>query len=153
MRSTSRALAPYALVFAACGGSTANQPAVSSQAVVGFAEELAFLREHTQVVLLQDPRGRAQVIVAPEYQGRVMTSSTSPNGPSFGFVHRLSVASKQRAPHMNVFGGEDRFWVGPEGGQFALYFAPGDPLDFAHWQVPEPIDWGAWECPRTRSIT
>ena len=103
------------------------------------------MREHTQVVLLHDPSGRAQVIVAPEYQGRVMTSSTSPNGPSFGFVRHVSVASKQRAPHMNVFGGEDRFWVGPEGGQYALYFAPGAPLDFAHWQVPEPIDWGAWE--------
>ena len=38
---------------------------------------------------------------------------------------------------MNVFGGEDRFWLGPEGGQFALYFKPGDPFDLDHWQVPE----------------
>ena len=30
---------------------------------------------------------------------------------------------------MNVFGGEDRFWLGPEGGQFALYFKAGDPFD------------------------
>jgi hypothetical protein len=45
---------------------------------------------------------------------------------------------------MNVFGGEDRFWLGPEGGQHALYFAPGAPFDLEHWQVPEAIDWGAW---------
>ena len=48
-------------------------------------------------------------------------------------------------PHINVFGGEDRFWLGPEGGQYALYFAPGDPFDFEHWQTPEAIDWGGWE--------
>jgi hypothetical protein len=46
---------------------------------------------------------------------------------------------------MNVFGGEDRFWLGPEGGQYSLYFKPGDPFDLDHWQVPEPFDWGAWE--------
>ena len=39
---------------------------------------------------------------------------------------------------MNVFGGEDRFWLGPEGGQYALYFAKGEPFDFDHWQVPKP---------------
>ena len=45
---------------------------------------------------------------------------------------------------MNVFGGEDRFWLGPEGGQFALYFKQGDPFDFDRWQVPEAFDWGSW---------
>jgi hypothetical protein len=45
---------------------------------------------------------------------------------------------------MTVVGGEDRFWLGPEGGQYALYFAPGAAFDTEHWQVPEPIDWGAW---------
>src|SRR5262245_58398558 len=45
---------------------------------------------------------------------------------------------------MNVFSGEDRFWLGPEGGQYALYFKPGDPFDLDHWQVPEPIDWDNW---------
>ena len=46
---------------------------------------------------------------------------------------------------MNVFGGEDRFWLGPEGGQYALFFKPGDPFDLDHWQVPEPLDWGSWD--------
>ena len=45
---------------------------------------------------------------------------------------------------MNVFGGEDRFWLGPEGGQFALYFKARDPFDFDHWQVPAAFDWGRW---------
>ena len=45
---------------------------------------------------------------------------------------------------MTVVGGEDRFWLGPEGGQYALYFAPGTAFDTEHWQVPDAIDWGAW---------
>ena len=63
-------------------------------------------------------------------------------GPSYGYVHRPGVAQGTRTPHMTVLGGEDRFWLGPEGGQFGLYFAPGAPFDLEHWQVPEPIDWG-----------
>ena len=46
---------------------------------------------------------------------------------------------------MNVFGGEDRFWLGPEGGQFSIYFPPKKEFELAHWQVPEMIDWGGWE--------
>jgi hypothetical protein len=117
-----------------------------------FASDLAFLKEHTEIVLLTDATG-AQVAVAPEYQGRVMTSTTGGgDAPSFGWLGRTAIASRTRAAHMNVFGGEDRFWLGPEGGQFGLYFKPGDPFDLEHWQVPEPLDWGAWEIV-TRSAT
>lgn len=112
---------------------------------VPFASDVAFLRDHTRVILLSDPSG-AQVAVAPEYQGRVMTSTTGgDNAPSFGWIGRAAIASGTRQPHMNVFGGEDRFWLGPEGGQYALYFRPGDPFDLEHWQVPDAIDWGAWD--------
>jgi len=111
-----------------------------------FASDLAFLRQHTEVVVLRDPSGDAQVVVAPAYQGRVMTSTTGgAEAPSFGWIGRKAIESRVRQPHMNVFGGEDRFWLGPEGGQYALFFKPGDPFDLDHWQVPEPIDWGAWD--------
>jgi hypothetical protein len=110
-----------------------------------FASDVAFLREHTGLVLLGSAPG-PQVAVAPDYQGRVMTSTTGgADAPSFGWIGREAIASGKRQPHMNVFGGEDRFWLGPEGGQYALYFKPGDPFDLDHWQVPEPIDWGPWE--------
>ena len=110
-----------------------------------FESDLAFLRQHTDVVLLTDPSG-AQVAVGPAYQGRVMTSTTGGrNAPSFGWIGRPAIAAGQRQPHMNVFGGEDRFWLGPEGGQYALFFKAGDPFDLDHWQVPEPFDWGSWE--------
>ena len=110
-----------------------------------FADDLDFLSRHTTLVVLHSANGRAQVAVAPEYQGRVLTSTASGrSGPSFGWINREVIAARKRQPHMTVFGGEDRFWLGPEGGQYALYFPPGAAFDFEHWQVPEGIDWGAW---------
>src|SRR3954463_12218973 len=127
--------------IAGCGGG--SQPAPSG---ARFGADLAFLREHTNIVLLTDAAGAAQVAVAPAYQGRVMTSTNGgPDAPSFGWIGRTAIQSGERQPHMNVFGGEDRFWLGPEGGQYALYFKRGDPFDLEHWQTPEPFDWGPWD--------
>lgn len=119
---------------------------------VSFAQDVEFLSRHTRVVVLRSPDGDARVAVAPEYQGRVMTSTASgETGPSFGWIHRPVIARRERQPHMTVLGGEDRFWLGPEGGQFGLYFPPGAPFTFEHWQVPEPLDWGAFEVRRESS--
>lgn len=109
-----------------------------------FQSDLGFLNQHTKVVVLAS--GAAQVAVAPAYQGRVMTSTTGgSDSPSFGWLGRAAIASGQRQPHMNVFGGEDRFWLGPEGGQYSLYFKQRNPFDLDHWQVPESFDWGPWD--------
>ena len=132
-------------VALAVGCGRGAQPAARASAGA-FGADLDFLQQHTKIVLLADSARAAQVVVAPEYQGRVMTSTTGGDpAPSFGWIGRAAIASGKRQPHMNVFGGEDRFWLGPEGGQFALFFTPGDPFDLDHWQTPEPIDWGAWD--------
>ena len=111
-----------------------------------FGEDVSFLKKHCDPVILEGPDGQTQVAVVPLYQGRVMTSTArGADGMSFGWMNRGLISSGERAPHMNAFGGEDRFWLGPEGGQYSLYFDPGVPFDLEHWQVPEPIDWGAWE--------
>jgi hypothetical protein len=134
--------------LAACGGAAPppqSQPAAAPESTVRFADDIAFLQQHTQLVVLQDGAGKARVAVAPEFQGRVMTSTAAgEQGASFGWFNRAFIAEHKRVPRMNVFGGEDRFWLGPEAGQFGLYFAKGAPFDFEHWQVPEPIDWGGW---------
>ncbi len=131
------------LVLVGCGSAQRpTPPATAGQ----FDSDVGFLEQHTEVVVLTDPSGASRVAVAPEYQGRVMTSTTGGNGaPSFGWIGRDAIASRARQPHINVFGGEDRFWVGPEGGQYSLFFKPGDPFDLDHWQVPDAIDWGAWD--------
>lgn len=104
-----------------------------------FQEDVEFLKKHTETILLA--KGDAQVAVVPAYQGRIMTSTAAgPSGLSFGWLNRGLIASRQFRPHINVFGGEDRFWIGPEGGQFSVFFAKGVPFDLEHWFTPAPID-------------
>ncbi len=106
-----------------------------------FGNDLKFLNEHTDVVLLSDVTGDSQVVVLPKMQGRVMTSTAAgADGLSFGWINRELVASGEFVEHINVFGGEDRFWIGPEGGQYSIFFKNGMPFDLEHWFTPAPID-------------
>jgi hypothetical protein len=112
-----------------------------------FPQELAFLRKHGQVIALASPNG-GRVAVSPTYQGRVMTSAVAPEAASLGWVnHAFIEAGKVGTPFDN-YGGEDRFWLGPEGGQFGLYFPPGAPFDLDHWQTPAAFQQGAWPIAR-----
>ncbi|MCX6891072.1 MAG: DUF6786 family protein [Verrucomicrobiota bacterium] len=106
-----------------------------------FGDDTAFLKSHTELIVLSDRRGEAKVAVAPAYQGRVMTSTAgSDSGLSFGWINRELIASGKTQPHINVLGGEDRFWLGPEGGQFSIFFAKGTKFEFADWFTPAVID-------------
>ena len=108
-----------------------------------FDEDLAFLRRHVEVVVLGD--GAARVAVVPAWQGRVMTSTVGgPSAPSHGWTNDELVASARLRPHINAFGGEDRLWLGPEGGQFSIFFKKGDPFDLEHWQTPPLVDAEPW---------
>ena len=113
-----------------------------------FGEDVAFLKKHTEVVVLR--QGDAAVAVAPAFQGRVMTSSaTGDAGTSYGWLNyklikqgvlKGEAAAGKLESKIHVFGGEERFWLGPEGGQFGIFFAPGTKFDFDHWKTPPPID-------------
>jgi hypothetical protein len=106
-----------------------------------FGDDAAFLKSHTDLIVLSDKKGLAKVAVAPAWQGRVMTSTAGADaGPSFGWVNRELIASGKLLPHMNAFGGEDRFWMGPEGGQFSIFFAKGAKFEYADWFTPAVFD-------------
>jgi hypothetical protein len=99
------------------------------------------LKGHTELIVLSDSKGLGKVALAPAWQGRVMTSTAGGDaGPSFGWINRELIASKKILPHINVFGGEDRLWLGPEGGQFSIFFAKGAKFELADWQTPAVID-------------
>jgi hypothetical protein len=111
-----------------------------------FDDDVAFLKQHTEVVVLSDKAGRAKVAVAPAWQGHVMTSTAAgDSGASFGWINREFIASGKLVQHINVFGGEDRIWLGPEGGQFSIFFAKGAKFDLANWYTPAPIDTMPWK--------
>ena len=106
-----------------------------------FGDDLAFLKKYTDVVILSDSSGNSQVAVLPKLQARAMTSSAEGTaGLSFGWINRQLIASGEIAQHINVYGGEDRFWIGPEGGQFSIFFKKGVQFDLEHWFTPAPID-------------
>ena len=106
-----------------------------------FSEDVSFLKNHVEVVMLGHGEGQPQVAIVPAYQGRVMTSTVGGDvAPSHGWINYDLIASDKLGPHINAFGGEDRFWLGPEGGQFSIFFKKGDPFDLKHWQTPAVID-------------
>ena len=117
----------------------ASLPGTTSAA--NFGEDIAFLKQHTDVIVLTNKESGAKVAVVPAWQGRVMTSSADGDSElSFGWINRELIASGKTQPHINARGGEDRFWLGPEGGQFSIFFAKGAPFDLEHWFTPAAID-------------
>eukprot|EP00903_Cladosiphon_okamuranus_P003847 g3845.t1 len=118
-----------------------------------FVDDTEFMAEHTDLVILQ--KGLSAVAVAPAYQGRVMTSTFDrASGPSFGWINRPVIekgflSDEERKgkleEHIYIFGGEERFWLGPEGGQFALFFKPGTKFEFSDWTTPPAIDTEAFK--------
>ncbi len=128
-----------------------------------FGEDVAFLQKHTDARVLR--KGESAVVVVPAYQGRVMTSTAmGDKGKSYGWLNypliRQGVLRGEKAAgkleeKIHVFGGEERFWLGPEGGQFGIYFAPGAKFDFASWKTPAPIDTEPFDlvsCTETQAV-
>lgn len=106
-----------------------------------------FLKRYLDdLIELESADGKAKVLVAPKYQGRVMTSTANAqDGRSYGWINYELIASGETQEHMNAFGGEDRFWLGPEGGQFSIFFPPGAEFTFENWQTPAVIDTDPFE--------
>jgi len=110
-----------------------------------YGYDASFVKQHAQHVLeLED--GNAKVLLCADYQGRVFTSSASgDSGTSYGWLNYALLSSGEKKQQFNPVGGEERFWLGPEGGQYSIYFKKGDPFDYPHWQVPAVIDTIAYD--------
>ena len=116
-----------------------------------YRDDISFLRQYTQVHELS--AGEAVVAVAPAWNARVMTSSLGgPGGAAFGWLNRGFIEAGRTGTSFDNFGGEDRFWLGPEGGQFSVFFAPGAPQDLGHWQTPAGFNEGAFEVDSANAI-
>lgn len=110
-----------------------------------FGYDLNFLKKHdTDLAVLKNNNGNAQIIVSPKYQAKVFTSTAQgPDGRSFGWVHYPSFTGAVD-PHMNAYGGENRFWLGPEGGIYSLFFKPDTKMVFENWHTPPAFDSEPW---------
>lgn len=143
--SKSSFLKPYivtlmiSMVLMSCSSSKNETMSSTSNS---FGADLEFLKKHQTTLVLSAPDDdSAQVAVVGALQGRVMTSTTNgASGNSYGWLNYKLLESGKFTPHMSAFGGEDRFWIGPEGGQFSIYFQKGKQFVFDDWQVPAVID-------------
>lgn len=118
-----------------------------------FGEDAAFLEKHSDARVLA--QGDARIIVVPQWQGRVMTSTAAGDaGDSYGWINYEAVEKgilpedqrKGLDKHIHIFGGEERLWLGPEGGQHAIFFEPRQKeYSFANWKTPALIDTEAFE--------
>ncbi|HLN56788.1 MAG TPA: DUF6786 family protein [Bacteroidales bacterium] len=100
-----------------------------------------FRKQKINFIELKDSTSGAYVLVVPGYQGRVMTSSSGGyEGKSYGWINYKHIESGKLSDQFNPFGGEERFWLGPEGGPFSIYFRKGDEQVFPNWKVPAQLD-------------
>lgn len=122
-----------------------------SQDLPTYGAEREFLTKHTKVVELSwSGEFENVVLVCPEYQGRVMTSTCAgQDGPSFGWINHKFIEAGKPDRHFNNYGGEDRFWLAPEGGQFSLWFKHGEEQTFDNWQTPHEMQSGPFDVVRT----
>lgn len=132
----------FMLALASCGPGERNEkiPPYSP-----FDEDVTFLRKYSEVMVLSDPEAQSRIAVMPALQARVMTSTAgAAESFSYGWINRPFFEAGDTSVHMNAFGGEERIWLGPEGGQFSLFFARDSAFTFENWHTPRLIDLDAY---------
>ena len=121
-------------------GSTACNDKTDEMGTYGYDVDF-FASSKFQPLELTSADGQARVLVVPALQGRVMTSTAGGRGGvSYGWINYKAVSEGLVNPQFNPFGGEERFWIGPEGGPFSWYFRKGEEQVYENWKVPSYID-------------
>jgi Family of unknown function (DUF6786) len=117
-----------------------DQPTVFKEGEFGY--DLQFLKKQDSALIVL-MNGNSRAIISPKYQAKVFTSTANGDkGLSFGWINYKAFSKKDA--HMNAYGGENRFWLGPEGGKFSLFFKPGTKMVFDNWKTPAPFDKESW---------
>ncbi len=120
-------------------GTNKNQKNMQELSKGSYGFDRHFLENHLNIIELKD--GESALTLVPAYQGRVMTSTCEGDkGFSFGWMNYDLIESGKILEHINPVGGEERFWIGPEGGQFSIYFEKEKDFVFDNWFVPAPLD-------------
>lgn len=139
-------LIAYATLLSACHSAKTNSfNKVAAPQKGTFGYDLDFLRKRDNIVVLRDSSGDAEAVVSAKYQGKIFTSTAAGDtGKSFGWIN-YKAFDGPIDPHMNAYGGEDRLWLGPEGGKFALFFKKDAKMVFDNWVTPAAFDHESWK--------
>ncbi len=147
------------VVLVSCKGSAnekkvnQNEKKMATDSTKQYGYNRDFLKKHTNIIELKN--SNSAITLVPAWQGRVMTSTADgDDGFSFGWINHELIASRIILPHINAFGGEERLWLGPEGGQFSIFFSKGKSFVYSDWQTPAYLDTKPFELiSRTSSST
>ncbi len=96
---------------------------------------LQTFKNKTEVIELTSNNGHSRLFISPFHQGKVIASSH--NGVDGFYNGWVDVKALEES---TGFGGEERLWLGPLGGQFSFYFQQIEPINDDNWKVPKPID-------------
>ncbi len=100
-----------------------------------YGQSIQPIAKQTKVIELISDNGKGRIAIAPEIQGKILTSTYGGlNGKSNGWLNKDAI-QEDRLDFENI-GGEDRVWFGPLGSQFSFYFQQVKPLDEKNWKVP-----------------
>jgi hypothetical protein len=142
----SQVLFLYLIITVSCNNRDTNKQGdeqVSPFKKGEFGYDLQFLKQQDSALIILK-HGEAQLIISPRYQAKVFTSTAQGDrGLSFGWINYKAFGNKVDS-HMNAYGGENRLWLGPEGGRFSLFFKPDSKMVFANWKTPATIDTDSW---------
>ena len=135
----------FSLLLTSCAGPSGKdknrqkETQMTTETLQQYGYNRDFLKKHTDILELTN--NKASIVIVPGWQGRVMTSTSSgDSGFSFGWINHELIASRQILPHINAFGGEERLWLGPEGGQFSIFFEKEKEFVYDDWQTPAFLD-------------
>lgn len=103
------------------------------------------MRLDPESLILSGDSEQSKVLVSPGFQGKVFTSTLNGSGGnSIGWVNEKALNAGSIDPQMNAYGGENRFWLGPEGSKYSIFFSEGSDFEFNHWHTPAQIDHEPW---------
>ena len=135
------------MMLCSCGNTSKKEKNMDEYEKGTFGYDLRYLsQKDDNLIVLSGDDGLAQIIVSAKYQAKVFTSTANGlEGNSIGFVNYKFFDAGQVDEHMNGFGGENRFWLGPEGGKYSVYFKRDAAQVFDNWHTPKPIDIEPWD--------
>jgi hypothetical protein len=142
------------ILLSACNNSSPTKENKNIENLMkgSYGYDMAFLKLYTKQSL-ELANGESKILLSADYQGRVMTSTAAGDtGVSFGWLNYDLISSGKAKKQFNPVGGEERFWLGPEGGQYSIYFKKGDPFTISHWQVPPTTDTKMYTVEKLNSI-
>ncbi|SDX18544.1 hypothetical protein SAMN05444411_103302 [Lutibacter oricola] len=98
-----------------------------------YKSDVDLLKSHTEIIELTVNNKNSRLVITPQFQGKVITSSFNGiKGSSNGWFNTKALLEN----NIGGIGGEDRVWVGPLGGQYSFYYQQIKPFSEDNWAVP-----------------